>query len=79
MVRLEAAAATRRDSWVMPQVLAVLTLLVSPDLMSTYSEINPFDEAKYIESGRLLLIGWRPTTYRFSSGRWFARQSRSGS
>ncbi len=43
--------------WAVVLVLATQTLLVSPDLMPAYSEINPFDEAKYIESGRLLLAG----------------------
>ena len=43
--------------WVVVLVLATQTLLVSPDLMPAYSEINAFDEAKYIESGRLLLVG----------------------
>ena len=57
MARLETAAGSRRAAWAVPFVLAVLTLLVSPDLMPAYSEINPFDEAKYIESGRLLLTG----------------------
>jgi len=57
MARLETAAGSRRAAWAVPFVLAVLTLLVSPDLMPAYSEINPFDEAKYIESGRLLLRG----------------------
>jgi hypothetical protein len=38
-------------------VLAVQTLLASPDLTPAYAEINAFDEAKYIESGRLLLEG----------------------
>ena len=57
MVRLETAAGSPRAAWAVPVVLAVLTLLVSPDLMPAYGEINAFDEAKYIESGRLLLRG----------------------
>jgi len=43
--------------WAVVLVLATQTLLVPPDLMPAYSEINPFDETKYIESGRLLLAG----------------------
>jgi len=43
--------------WAVVLVLATQTLLVSPDLMPAYSEINPFDETMYIESGRLLLAG----------------------
>lgn len=43
--------------WAVVLVLATQTLLVSPDLMPAYSEINAFDETKYIESGRLLLAG----------------------
>lgn len=37
-------------------VLLFNLLLVSPDLMPEFSQINPYDEAKYIESGSLL---WR--------------------
>ncbi len=36
-------------------VLVLNLILVSPELMPTYLDINAFDEAKYIESGRLLL------------------------
>lgn len=35
-------------------VLLFNLLLVSPDLMPDFSDINPYDEAKYIESGSLL-------------------------
>ncbi len=55
--RMERGAGFPHGSWVVPFVLAIQTLLVSPDLMPTYAEINAFDEAKYIESGRLLLAG----------------------
>lgn len=37
--------------------LTINLLLVAPRLMPTFSTINPDDEAKYIESGRLLLAG----------------------
>ena len=46
-----------------PELLAILViffinlLLVSPKFMPGFSEINPFDEAKYVESGRLLRKG----------------------
>ena len=40
-------------------IVTLLTnlILVSPNLMPSFNEINPYDEAKYIESGRLLLRG----------------------
>src|SRR3990172_4348170 len=50
-------AGNSRDKWLAVAVISLLTLLVSPDIMRSYGEINPFDEAKYIESGRLLLSG----------------------
>ncbi|HLA82201.1 MAG TPA: hypothetical protein VJP78_11395, partial [Thermoleophilia bacterium] len=51
---------------VVGMVLAGNLLLVSPSLMPAFSEINPDDEAKYIESGWLLLadgprdLAWGP-------------------
>ena len=46
-----------------PELLVILVifvinlLLVSPKFMPSFSEINPFDEAKYVESGWLFLKG----------------------
>ncbi|MGH2625791.1 MAG: hypothetical protein ACRDHY_03975 [Anaerolineales bacterium] len=58
--------AARQEAQVLLLVLAVHVLLVSPDLMPGLDEINPHDEAKYIESGKSLLdlevrdLGWGP-------------------
>src|SRR3989304_10604590 len=52
-----AGVRARKGAWAVLLVLAVQTLLASPDLTPAYAEINAFDEAKYIESGRLLLEG----------------------
>ncbi len=49
--------ADRRQAWMVAVILGLLAVLVSPDLLRSYVRINPFDEAKYIESGRLLLAG----------------------
>ena len=38
-------------------VFLVNLLLVAPDLMVGFTSINPYDEAKYIDSGRSLLAG----------------------
>lgn len=38
-------------------VLVINVMLVSMQLMPSFSEINPYDEAKYVESGWLLLKG----------------------
>jgi len=59
-------AAAKPETRVLLLVLAVHVLLVSPDLMPGLDEINPHDEAKYIESGRSLTafevrdLGWGP-------------------
>jgi len=45
------------DLWIILIVLFLNVLLVSPKLMPGFAEINPFDEAKYVESGWLLLKG----------------------
>ena len=45
------------ELWIILIVLFVTVLLVSPKLMPSFAEINPFDEAKYVESGWLLLKG----------------------
>jgi hypothetical protein len=43
--------------WILFIVLCVNGLLVSSRLMPGFADINPFDEAKYVESGWLLLKG----------------------
>lgn len=54
---LDANLAGRRRTLAVLAVMAILTLLVSPDLLPSYAQINAYDEARYIESGRLLLDG----------------------
>lgn len=44
----------RRETLIILIILAGNVILVSPSLMPDISQINPHDEAKYIESGRLL-------------------------
>lgn len=46
----------QRESMVVLLVLSFNLVLVSPDLMPEFFGINPYDEAKYIESGSIL---WR--------------------
>lgn len=53
------SASAERGYWygILALVLIANLMLVSPRLMQPFNEINAFDEAKYIESGRLLLQG----------------------
>lgn len=44
----------RREAGVLLLILAINLVLVSPTLMPAFNTINPHDEAKYIESGRML-------------------------
>jgi hypothetical protein len=57
-------------------------LLVSPRLMPAFTEINPYDEAKYVESGWLLLKGevrslaWGPlVALAYAPVHWFTGNS----
>ncbi len=43
--------------WILLIALCVNVLLVASKLMPGFADINPFDEAKYVESGWLLLRG----------------------
>ncbi|MGA9533385.1 MAG: hypothetical protein WBR18_11770 [Anaerolineales bacterium] len=45
------------QTWIILLVLLLNIILVGPSLTPHYSSINAHDEAKYIESGRLLLRG----------------------
>lgn len=64
LARIRAAA--KREGGGLLFVLAIHLVLVSPDLMPALNEINPYDEAKYIDSGRALAafevrdLGWGP-------------------
>ena len=74
-------------------MLFVNVLLVSPKLMPGFAEINPYDEAKYVESGWLLLKGevrslaWGPLVALFyapvhlvvgNSPNWFILEAWAG-
>jgi hypothetical protein len=50
-------ASTNPEVWAVLLIFAVNILLVSPRLMPGFAQINPYDEAKYVESGWLLLKG----------------------
>lgn len=60
------AFSIRRETLIILIVLAGNVLLVSPSLMPDIHQINPYDEAKYVESGRLLTkfeireLSWGP-------------------
>ena len=45
------------DTLAVVAVMGLLTLMVSPDLMPSYAQINAYDEARYVESGYLMLAG----------------------
>jgi len=49
--------AAHADTLAILAIMGLLTLLVSPDLMPSYAQINAYDEARYIESGYLMLAG----------------------
>jgi len=83
----------RSDGGLLLLILLVQLVLISPSLMPTYSGINAYDEAKYIESGRLLLKGeirnlaWGPIVALVyapfhllwsSSLDWFTLEARAG-
>lgn len=87
------SSSTRRNTWLLLAVFGLSLLLVSPELMPTYLDINAFDEAKYIESGRLLLLGqprnlaWGPLISLIyaplhlvfgNSPNWFVLEARAG-
>ncbi len=46
-----------RETLLVLLILLVNLVLVSPDLLPEYQEINHFDETKYIDSGRSLING----------------------
>jgi hypothetical protein len=92
-LRLLVGRALRAEATLFLAILAVQLILVAPHLMPTYGEINAFDEAKYIESGRLLLLGelrnlsWGPIVALAyapfhllwgSSPDWFTLEARAG-
>jgi 4-amino-4-deoxy-L-arabinose transferase-like glycosyltransferase len=79
--------------WILLIVLFINVLLVSPKLMPGFADINPYDEAKYVESGWLLLKGeirslaWGPLVALFyapvhllsgSSLNWFMIEAWAG-
>lgn len=83
----------QKEHLILAIVLLITLILVSPKVMPTYLEINAFDEAKYIESGRLLLRGeirnlsWGPIVALLyaplhlifsNSPDWFVLEARSG-
>ena len=45
-----------RELLVVLLLLVVNLALVAPHLMTPFAEVNPFDEAKYVDSGRSLLL-----------------------
>jgi len=45
-----------RELLVVLLLLVVNLALVAPDLMTPFAEVNPYDEAKYVDSGRSLLL-----------------------
>ena len=49
--------AAHPELWIVLIGLGANLLLVTAKLMPSFAEINPFDEAKYVESGWLLLKG----------------------
>ena len=55
-----------REAWFILLILFLNIVFVSPDLMPAFAEINPYDEAKYIESGSMLTrfelreLAWGP-------------------
>jgi len=57
---------SRRQIYVLLAILVIQLILVSPSLMPSFPQINPFDEAKYVISGRQLLqfevrdLAWGP-------------------
>jgi hypothetical protein len=55
--RVGSGLAGHADTLAVVAVMGLLTLLVSPDLMPSYAQINAYDEARYIESGHLMLAG----------------------
>ena len=63
---MEPASNGKREALFVLLVLAINLILVGPDLMPMFSDINPYDEAKYIESGRYLIelevrdLSWGP-------------------
>jgi hypothetical protein len=48
---------TSRDALLLLAIFLTGLMLVAPDLMIGFASINPYDEAKYIDSGRSLLAG----------------------
>lgn len=62
----DASGVSRRQVYVLLAMLVIQLLLVSPSLMPSFPQINAYDEAQYVGSGRLLLhfevrdLAWGP-------------------